>query len=464
MKDLREFFHPTRLAVFGVGPEPRNLAKNIVANCRDMGFQGDIFPVGRKDGDVSGEKILTDPDSLPTGIDLGVVLVPAVAVPKILDICARKGIRRLIISTAGYRELDRNESPAERSLLEATRKNDIRFIGPNCIGVICTNSGLCTPFNPLQPKTYRGGRVSVIAQSGGVATQSSYIYSEEHVGFSKIISAGNKLDIGENDFIEYLMEDDETDQIHMYLESIDHGRELIELIEKATKPVVVYKSNTSRIARDIAWSHTAALANDDRVVEGALRQAGAVRVGSLHEMTVSAKALSLPPLKGNRLAALSLSGGFSVILGDACEQHGFECPEIPRGLLDRIEGFRRGGVIRMSNPMDLGDVHNVASLTEIMSSVLALDHIDGMVVSFLYSPEMFRMFQGGVDSHELILGFFKSLGEKAGKPIGLSFFTRREDIEVFKRLNDYPVFNDAEESVRALAMLRDYTLGASPSV
>ncbi len=453
---MREFFYPSSIAVFGVADNSRNLAKNIISNCIDMGFQGAIYPVGREPGEVYGKEIITNPGSLPEGIELAVILVPARFVADTLDICGQKGILHAIISTGGFREFSEESNQAEKDVLAVAKQYGIRFIGPNCIGVICTGSGLCTPFNPLQPKSYKKGHVSLIVQSGGVTTQSAYYFSEEHVGFSKIISAGNKLNIDEIDFLKYLMEDEDTEQIHLYLESIEDGKELMRLVKKSKKPVVIFKANVSRTASQVAKSHTAALSNNDRIVDSAFRQAGVLRVESVHGMTVAAKALQLPPLKGDRLVAISLSGGFSVILGDACERYGFTCPLLPRELLDKIEGFRRGGVIRMSNPMDFGDVHDIEALIFTIKRCLALDDIDGLVLSFLYDPEITKIFGGAVGSPEQILIFLEKLCERTGKPIAFSLLAERQHIEEFKRINIFPVFNDPVESVRALRMLRDY--------
>ena len=456
---MKQFFYPSSIAVFGVAESPRNLAKNIISNCLQMGFNGPIHPVGREPGKVHGMDIITDPSSLPPGIDLAVILVPARFVAETLEICGKKGILHAVISTAGFKEFNDQGNRAERDMITAARRYGIRFIGPNCIGVICTGSGLCTPFNPMGAERFKKGPVGLIVQSGGVTTQSAYHFSEEQVGFSKIISAGNKLDLNENDFLQYLMKDRETKQIHMYLESIDNGREFMKLAHMAEKPIVVFKSNVTGTAREVAYSHTAALSNDDRVVGGALRQAGVVRVGSLHEMTVAARALQLPPLKGRRLAVISLSGGFSVILGDACERFGFECPPLPSELMKKIEGFRRAGVIRMLNPMDFGDVHDIRALAFTLEHCLKLDFIDAVVLSFMYEPQMVKLFGNEVGSPEQILSFVNNLCERHDKPIALSFFAERSHIENFKGLGTFPVFNDPVESVMGLNLLRDYWTG-----
>jgi len=455
---MRQFFYPSAIAVFGVSTGPANLAKNIIHNCLEMGFEGKIYPVGKNPGTVCGRDIITEPTTLPEGIDLAVILIPAYLVAKTLDICGRKGIRHVIVSTGGYSEFDKGNNYAERDLLKTARRYGIRFIGPNCIGIINTGSGLCTPFNPINTKNYKKGFVSIIAQSGGIANQTAHYFSEEHIGFAKIISAGNKLDMDELDFIEYLMGDEDTGQIHLYLESIDNGRQLMRMARRSSKPIVLLKSNVSRMASEVAKSHTAALSNNDRIVESAIKQAGIIRVQSIHEMTVCAKALRLPPLKGDRLVAISLSGGFSVILGDACEKYGFKCPALPEPLIRKIESFRRGGVIRMANPMDFGDIHSIEALIFTLEQCLALDDIDGIALSFMYGPTMAKMIGEEIAQPDKLLDLFQKISDGAGKPIGLSFFSERRHIEQLKAIDSFPVFNDPVESVQALSMLRDYTL------
>ena len=456
---MRQFFYPSNMVVFGVADNARNLGKNIIANCLGMGFKGAMYPVGREPGHVHGKAIITDPESLSGGIDLAVILVPARFVAETLDICGRKGILHAVISTGGFKEFKDQDNREEQDVVSVAKRYGIRFIGPNCIGVICTGSGLCTPFNPMGAKRFKKGPVGLIVQSGGVTTQSAYHFSEEHVGFSKIISAGNKLDLNEIDFLEYLIHDNDTEQIHMYLESIEDGRELTRLAKSSKKPIVIFKSNVSKTASKIAYSHTAALSNDDQIVDGALRQAGVVRVQDLHYMTVAAKALQLPPLRGDRLAVISLSGGYSVILGDACERYGFKCPALSSELINKIEGFRRAGVIRMSNPMDFGDVHDIRALAFTLEHCLTLDYIDGVVLSFMYEPEMVKIFGGEIGSPEQMLNFIKKMCKENNKPIALSFFSEKQYIEEFKRLNTFPVFNDPVESVRGLRLLRDYWRG-----
>ena len=454
---MKQFFYPSTLAVFGVSLNPRNLAKTIIRNCLEMGFEGKIYPVGNKPGTIYGKKIITDTAKLPEGIDLAVILVPSHLVAQTVEACGFKGIRHVIVSSAGYREYKETDNQEEKDLINVAKHHRIRFIGPNCVGTINTGSGLCTPFNPINTRNFIKGSISLVAQSGGIANQAAHYFSDEYIGFSKIISTGNKLDVDELDLIEYLIEDEDTKQIHLYLESIDNGKEFIRLAKRSPKPIILFKSNVGPTASKVAKSHTAALANNDRVIEGAMKQAGVPRVRSLHEMVICAKALRLPPLKGNRLVAISLSGGFSVILGDACESYGFVCPELPSKLIQEIERYRRGGVIRMSNPMDFGDIHSFDILLKSVKQCLSLDNIDGLALSFMYGPEMAKMIGSEISSPKELLELFRSISNELDKPIGLSFFTEKRHLEQLKAANSFPVFDNPMESIQALSLLRDYT-------
>ncbi|MDY6851947.1 MAG: CoA-binding protein, partial [Thermodesulfobacteriota bacterium] len=147
---MRQLFYPSGLAIFGVADRPTNLAKNILPNCRGLGYKGKFYPVGRTPGVVFGHEIITDPKTLPEGIDLAVLLVPARLVAETMELCGRKGIRHAIVSSGGFSEFAEEKNQAEKDLLRVAKKYGIRFIGPNCLGIVCANSGLCTPFNPLR--------------------------------------------------------------------------------------------------------------------------------------------------------------------------------------------------------------------------------------------------------------------------------------------------------------------------
>ena len=230
-------------------------------------------------------------------------------------------------------------------------------------------------------------------------------------------------------------------------------------MEKIRKPVLVYKANTTPLTRESARSHTAALANDDAVLDAALRQAGALRVHRLSELAGYAKAFSLPPLKGNRIALVSPTGGLLVLGADRCAHHGFEFPRLHEALKEEIRAHLRAGVIPISNPVDLGDVHDPESRLFIVDRLMAQDYIDGVVLTLIsrMSTDPTMVSTGGLTNvRRNLVPDLAELSRKYDKP--LVFGLLANDLARYhaRRSTDFPIFADAEEAVDAAAALRDH--------
>ena len=176
----------------------------------------------------------------------------------------------------------------------------------------------------------RLGHISILAQSGGVGLSYLGFLASENIGINKFVSMGNKLNVTENDLLEYLIQDPGTEVICLYLEGFTDGRRLMEMISRSPKPVIIHKSNIGPISAQIAFSHTAALLSDNKVVDAAFQQAGAIRVQDFEEVINYLKIMTLPRLRGNRLAVISRSGGHAVVAADSCSKYGFDLPAFPR--------------------------------------------------------------------------------------------------------------------------------------
>ena len=262
-------------------------------------------------------------EDLREGIDVAVILTPAHTVPGILESCGRKKIRWAIIESGGFSEYSEEGAQLEKEVLRIARKWGIRIVGPNGIGIINIENGFVVAFPPLNRKAVRKGKVSLLVQSGGVSLTYFNLLSSASVGISKIVSMGNKLDLNEIDYLKYLIQDPQTEIIGIYLESIERGRELIEIARSTSKPIILHKANIGEASREIAKLHTAALANDDKMVDAALKQADIIRARDFRSFTNAVKVLSLPPMKGNDLVVLSRSGGIAIVAADSAERYGF---------------------------------------------------------------------------------------------------------------------------------------------
>ncbi|MBN2387143.1 MAG: acetate--CoA ligase family protein [Anaerolineales bacterium] len=446
---MEKIFYPGSVAVIGVSEKPTNLGRNIVGNLVEYGFGGIVYAVGPGGGVIETRRIYHAVTDIPDPVDLAVILTPAPTVPGILEACGQKGIRRVIIETAGFREYDESGRKIEQQIDQVAEKYGIRFVGPNCIGVINMENGLCVPFPRLQ-KSVRPGKVSMLAQSGGVGMSVLNLMTNEGLGLNKFASLGNMQNVNAEDLLEYLIDDEGTELIFLYLESIRDGRRLMEIARRSTKPILAFKSNTSSLGQRIAMSHTASLASNDRVVEAAFHQAGILRVHDATTLGNSLKVLAMPPMKGKNLAVISRSGGHAVIAADACELTGFNLAPFPESFLREIEKHFRASVIRLTNPLDLGDLFDLDVYAQIVEQTLQLDSVDGVIfLQTALSPAE------NLASRELLERIMKMV-EATGKPVTYYISASAQEVAHLKQTYSFPIFTQVVETIRALEMSHAY--------
>ena len=455
---MERIFEAESVVIVGVSERPGNLGLNILQNLIDWGYKGKIYCVNPKGGEALGYHLYTSVKEIPETVDLGVIIVPAPAVPGVVEECGSKGITRLAIPSGGFEEFGGGGSRARDALVAAAHRHAIRFVGPNCLTVINAHTGLCLPFVPLPADLPRGG-VSIVAQSGGIGLDFLARLKDENTGFAKFVSIGNKTDLDEADYLEYLGGDPDTEVICMYLEDVARGRELLEAARGIEKPILAYKANVESLTRESAQSHTAALANDDTVLEGAFKQAGIIRVQRLAQLAGYAKVFSLPPLRGNRIALVSPTGGILVLASDQCARRGFEFPSLPDSLVDDIREHLRAGVINISNPVDLGDVHDADARVYIIDRLLEQDFIDGVIMLLIARLSAGEVMTGNIRSlQKNILPDLGALIHKHDKPLVFSLLSTGEVRIDTRRTVDFPIFDDVEEAVDAAAVLRDHSM------
>lgn len=440
--ELRSFFYPRSVAVIGVSPEPANLGKNIVQNMLAFDYKGEIFSVGRKQGVIFGQRIYPSLAEIERPVDLAVILTPAKTMPGILEDCGRKGITRVVIESGGFSELGEEGRPLEDACVEVASRYGIRFIGPNGIGATNLENGMVLPFMPLR-RDLKRGPVSVLAQSGGVGLSYLGFLAEESIGLNKFVSMGNKRSVDENDLLSFLIEDPGTEIILMYLEGFKDGRRFVELASRSEKPIIVHKSNRFTTSAQIAHSHTAALFADDRLVDDALEQAGCVRANTMDDAIDYVKILTLPPLRGNRLAVVSRSGGHAVIAADACGHYGFDLPQFPEVFLKTIESHFRANVIRPQNPLDLGDLFDLAFYEHIVEEMLKREDVDGVLLGHGYR----RGYEQ--EGSRALVKKVQNLVEAYRKPVAVVIFTEAVERDYLKRHSWIPVFSAPENAMRA---------------
>ncbi|MDI6812196.1 MAG: acetate--CoA ligase family protein [Deltaproteobacteria bacterium] len=454
---MERFFYPRSVAVIGVSANPVNLAKGIVRNMREAGYQGKIYPVGPRGGTVYGLPILSHVRDLPEPADVAAILTPARFVPQVVEDCGKMGITRVVVESGGFSELGEQGKALEKEIAQLIDRYNIRLIGPNGLGVINMEIGLCLPFSQMAPIP-RKGSISIISQSGGVGMHLAAWMTKEGLGLNKFVSLGNKLNVAENEILAYLMGDPGTEAVYLYLEGLHDGRELLHVARRAPKPVYVQIPNVGEETSAIAFSHTASLASDERVVEAACRQAGIIRVKSQADFLVAAKLTGQPLVKGDNLVVLSRSGGEAVIAAYACRQWGFKLPSLSPDLADFIHESSRSKIIKPTNPVDLGDIFDFSVYSRVFADLCQDPEVHAVLVNYgpVYDPER--------EEARRMARLMIEDAQKYQKPLAICVTATLEEEEFFRDELGFPVFHFPGQAVRALAYSRTLANRSQPVV
>ena len=452
---MHNLFYPGSVMVVGVSAAAGNLGRHIVGNLDRFSFRGPVYAVGREGGELNGRKIHRRIEDVEGNPDLAVFLIPARYVPEALDACGKRGVRYAVIESAGFSEYSEDHRNLEREVLDVARKWDIRFVGPNCISIVNLDCGLALPFVPLDPGDTKKGGISVAAQSGGIVIEILRLLAVENIGFNKLISMGNKLNLDENDYVEYLLSDPGTSVIGLYLENFADGRRLMAAASGGEKPVIVLKANTNPASQTAARFHTSALAGDDAVADAAMAQAGLHRVRNMQEMMDAFKIFSMPLMKGKKLAVLSRSGGQAVLLADAAHRYGFDLVPYSDAFYDVVRKKLRAGVIRMANPLDMGDIFDIDFYVTIMEQALKEKDVDGLIVSHGYVADV------EIDATKRLVRAAGELCGTYGKPVVANILPDKKEWFGMRTVTDFPLFGDADFAVMALARSHRHFLNLS---
>ncbi len=446
---MHRIFYPQSIVVIGVSEKPDNLARTIILNLRTFGYSGALYAVGRERGEVYGVPIVPSLDEVPDGVDLAVILVPAPLVPGLMETCGRKGIRRVVIESGGFSEFSEQGRQLEEHLKEIARRWGIRFVGPNCISVVNLDAGVCLPFAHIARETLRFGPVSVVSQSGGVSITYAEMFSAAGLGVNKVVSIGNKADLDEADYLAYLLEDPGTRIVCLYLESVDDGRGLMSLARRSGKPIIVHKANRGTASQGIARSHTAALANDERIVSAAFRQAGILRADSFGDAVSMALGLTLPPVRGNDIVVISRSGGHAVIAADAVEKYGFRLAPLPEDFIRTVRALFRADVIAPTNPLDLGVIFDFDLYARIVEQTLRMLKPDAVLLINTYS-------RSEAEGANRLAKQVDGIVRETGMPVAFCAYGEGGIARELIGQVSMPVFTDIEGAVRGLAASRDW--------
>ncbi|OPY75715.1 MAG: succinyl-CoA synthetase subunit alpha [Syntrophorhabdus sp. PtaU1.Bin058] len=448
---METIFFPESVAIFGISNSPANQGRVIAENLDRFGFAGTIYLVGSRAGVLGKRQIFAGADAIPGVPELAVILIPAGGLIQTLEACGKKGIGNIVIETAGFSEFSEERKGLEKEILRVASQYDMKIVGPNCVGIVNVENGLALPFYPLFPHEIKKGPVSIISQSGGLVHDIMVLCNIENIGMNKMVSIGNKLVCDENDVLEYLISDPATGMIGLYLENIRDGRRFMDLAASTDKPIVLLKSNRSPGSKEIARFHTSALAGDDLVVDKAMKQAGVHRVQNLREMVDSFKAFSLPPPKGPRLAVIARSGGHAVLSADSAYFHGLRLASLSGQFFDMLSEKTRAGVIRRTNPIDLGDVFDFNVYFEITGSALRDQNVDAVLIIHSYALDV------DFEPSKQFISDCRGLSERYGKPIVFCTIAHKDDRLALQGATGFPLFTHVDDALAAFSKALEHS-------
>ncbi len=352
---LDSLFAPRNVAVIGATDKEGSVGKTILWNLLSHPFGGTIFPVNPKRSNVLGIKAYSSIKTVPDPIDLAVIVTPAPSVPGVISECVDAGIKSALIISAGFKEIGPQGAELERQILEKARQAKMRIVGPNCLGIMNTETGMNATFAHGMA---RAGKVAFISQSGALLTAVLDWSFQENVGFSKFVSIGSMLDVGWGDLIDYLGDDPQTESILIYMESIGDARRFLSAAREValSKPIIVIKPGVTEGAAKAAASHTGSLTGSDEVLDAAFRRCGVLRVNTIADLFYTADVLAKQPRpRGPRMTIITNAGGPGVIATDALITNGGQLAELSPDTMQALNGVLPAAWSH-NNPVDvLGD-------------------------------------------------------------------------------------------------------------
>jgi len=381
---LKLFFNPCAVAVIGASRRRGTIGGEIFHNLLSYGFNGPVYPVNPLAEVIQCVPAYPSVEAVPGPVDLGVVVVPAEQVIEVAASCGRKGVKALVVISAGFSETGSQGQERQAELLRVCRAAGMRLIGPNCMGIANTDPNvlLDATFAPAVPPP---GRVGFSSQSGALGLAIIEYANSLGLGISTFVSVGNKADISGNDLLRYWESDEGTDVILLYLESFGNPKKFSQIARRLgrRKPIVVVKSGRSAAGARATSSHTGALlAASDVTVDALFRQSGVIRTDTLAELFDVASLLANQPLpRGQRVGIITNAGGPAILCADACEARGLEVPLLSDTSQEKLRAFLLPGA-SASNPVDMIASASADDYYKAIEILAADDNIDSLIVIF----------------------------------------------------------------------------------
>ena len=452
---VKGILNPRHIALFGASNQPGKVGYVCLKNLLE-GFQGKVYPIHPHEKEILGVPAYLDLEDVPNPVDLAFIIVPAESVLPILKQCGKKKVPGAIVITAGFAETGASGKALQDQLAKESQEQGVRVIGPNCFGVLNCSIGLNASIAPIMPKG--GGNISFVVQSGAYGIAVCALARDHHLKVAKIIGLGNKCDIKDDEVLQYLAEDAETEVIAFYMESIEEERLFFTAARDISlrKPIIICKQGkTLEGKRAIKW-HTATVPGSFASHIAAFKKTGMICVANGIEMVEVAKALSWQPLpRGNRVAIVTNSGGTGVELADICAERGLSVPELPLGIQEKLKVLLPS-YASVKNPVDMTTIwpRFVEVYPKCIETFFECSQIDIILPIMLHRSAMMREVAEAV--RDVVIRCNKE--KKIMKPTYVCWASSREFIDNMEILEkaEIPCFEWPEQTARVSSLISQY--------
>ncbi|OGC35615.1 hypothetical protein A2436_01990 [candidate division WS6 bacterium RIFOXYC1_FULL_33_9] len=446
MKD--NILFPNSIAIVGVSQERSKIGSVIYHNVIDGGYTGKVYPVNPKYKDIEGKTCYPDILSIGGSLDMVCIVIPSQFVDDIVDDCIKKKVSTVVIISSGFKEVNPDGRDLEEKIATKLKKAGIRLIGPNTLGFINNSFKLNLSFARSNPGF---GSTAFISQSGAFCTAILDMACRDGLGFSKVISIGNKADISENELVEFLQKDKDTDSIALYLEEFTDGKDFVEIVQKVDKPMIIIAPGSSQRAKEAISSHTGSLATSYDTTLAAIEKANLIKVESSEELFDMIKVVSAKKLpKGKGVGIITNAGGPGIMATDFVEMSGLDVAEIGEKTKEKLSSFLPLNA-SVKNPVDiLGDAH-LDRYEFSIKTMLEDKAVDSLVV--ILTPQLVTDIVG-------VAKCIVDIQKQTSKPIFSCFLGGKDIEDGNKILRAYGMYvsNNIEDSMRLISKVTEYVV------
>ncbi|RJP28600.1 MAG: CoA-binding protein [Actinobacteria bacterium] len=469
MHPLQQLMNPSSIAIYGASNNPMKMGSIQLANILETGYRGRVYPIHRSEETVMGLPAYRSIAEVGETVDLAQLVLPTEVVPEMLEECGEAGVRRAIIISGGFKEVPGELGvERERRIRDVAARYGIRFLGPNCVGIM---NSLCSLNSTTIVEPPMGGSIAFASQSGAYTAMINPYLRAQGIRMCQTLSVGNEADLDLVNCLDYLRNVEEVKSIGLYVETIRRPREFITAARETArvKPIVaIYVGGTEAGSRS-SLSHTGAISGPDELYDGLFRQAGVIRAEDLDHMFDLLWILSMqPPPAGRRMAVITNSGGPGSSLAYHLEKAGLEAPAFSARLRERLDAVT-GPLTFTGNPIDLTFETNIFIFKQLLEMVYESGEVDGAFIYGIFGapdfmvnlkkrfPDLQAMEDTWDQGYQSFLGELVAVSSAYAKPLVVMSFLGTHSSSIRSLVeNGVPVYPSAVRSARAMRSLLDY--------